>query len=67
MARYVIRDEQGKEISADDVRRRANGDLEYIEPYTHNVKSVGGGSVREAEAHEKGIFGGLFQGPKFKW
>jgi len=67
MARYVIRDNNGREIRADDVRRSANGDLEYIEPYTHNVKSVGGGSVREAETNEKGIFGGLLQGPKFKW
>lgn len=67
MARYVIRDNNGREVSADDVRRTANGNLEYIEPYTHNIKTVSGGSVRNAEGSERGIFGGLFQGPKFKW
>jgi hypothetical protein len=67
MARYVIRDSNGREIRADDVRRTANGSLEYIEPYTHNVKTVSGGTVRDAQQHEKGIFGGFFQGPKFRW
>lgn len=67
MARYVIRDDSGREIRADDVRRTSNGDLEYIEPYTHSVRRTSGGTVREAEGNEKGILGGFFQGPKFGW
>lgn len=44
-----------------------NGDLEYIEPYIHNVRRTRGGTVREVEGNKRGISGRLFQGPKFGW
>ncbi len=66
MARYVIRDQYGKDIVVDDFKKTANGEVEYIEPYTHHVKTVKGEYVRDAEGGERGFLGGLFQGPTFR-
>lgn len=65
MARFVIKDDSGRNITVDDYRTVGNGEIEYIEPYTHDVKRVKGTYHRDAVGGERGIFHGLFQGPKF--
>ena len=66
MARYIIITDDGQEIPVDDYRKIEGGEIEYIEPYSHDVKKVKGEYLREARGSEKGFFHGLFQGPKFK-
>lgn len=67
MSQYRISTSNGRSIKADDVRSTDGGMIEYIEPYTHAVKKVWAGDVREVrESNENllGPLGKLFE-PKF--
>ena len=67
MARYVIQFMDGREMPVDS--RRFKGQMiEIIEPYTHERKMINANlvaSIRRARGFERGLFRGLFQGPKF--
>jgi hypothetical protein len=70
MPQYHIQTRDGRVIRADDVRSTEGGMVEYIEPYTHQVKKVWGGdveSVKDIGSSENilGPLGKLFE-PKFR-
>ncbi len=67
MARFVLQLRDGREKLVDDYRPRGQF-VEYIEPYTHEIRAINANDVvgiREARGFEKGILLGLSQGPKF--
>jgi hypothetical protein len=66
VAKYICKDKDtGREFAVDDFRITKCGEIEYIEPYTHNVKTINGEFVRDALGPERGILWGLSQGPRF--